>query len=128
MQAHFILYVRDQVVSAVFYRHVFDYEPTLDVPGMTEFCLSESVVLGLMPETGIKKLLGEPLPDPQLARGIPRAEVYLIVENAQAYYWRALSKGARPLSEPVTRDWGHTVAYCLDPDGHVLAFAEREKP
>lgn len=85
-------------------------------------------MLGLMPETGIKKLLGEPLPDPQLARGIPRAEVYLIVENAQAYYWRALSKGARPLSEPVTRDWGHTVAYCLDPDGHVLAFAEREKP
>ncbi len=31
--------------------------PTFDVPGMTEFRLSERHILGLMPENGIKVLV-----------------------------------------------------------------------
>lgn len=48
--------------------------PSLNVPGMTGFTLSANCVLGLMPEAGIKRLLGERLPDPAQATGIPRAE------------------------------------------------------
>lgn len=92
MLAHIILYVKDQVASSNFYRYVLDLEPVLDVPGMTEFKLSDTCVLGLMPEIGIKKLLGEKLPDPNEARGIPRAEVYLVVDSAAQYYERALQK------------------------------------
>lgn len=128
MRTHFILYVQDQISATNFYRFVLDLEPVLNVPGMTEFSLGEDAVLGLMPELGIKKLLGDPLPDPQQARGVPRAEVYFVVENARSYYDRALSKGSQQLSELAMRDWGDEVAYCLDLDGHVLAFAQREKP
>lgn len=39
MQAEFILYVADQARSRDFYRTVLATEPTLDVPGMTEFDL-----------------------------------------------------------------------------------------
>ena len=38
--------------------------PVLNVPGMTEFRLNEETVLGLMPSAGIKRLLGDKLPDP----------------------------------------------------------------
>lgn len=127
MHVHFILYVKNQEASAKFFRSVLALDPVLDVPGMTEFQLNESSVLGLMPETGIKKLLGPPLPDPEEGQGIPRAEVYLVLSNANAYYDRALANGAKSLSEFSMRDWGQQVAYCLDLDGHVLAFAEREK-
>ena len=48
---------------------------------------------------------------------------YLVVENPAAFYSRAIAAGARELSPLALRDWGHTAAYCLDPDGHVLAFA-----
>ena len=125
MLAHIILYVKDQVASSNFYRYVLDLEPVLDVPGMTEFKLSDTCVLGLMPEIGIKKLLGEKLPDPNEARGIPRAEVYLVVDSAAQYYERALQKNASALSALSLRDWGDQVAYCLDLDAHVLAFAQR---
>ncbi|MFA7335639.1 MAG: VOC family protein [Candidatus Obscuribacterales bacterium] len=125
MLAHIILYVKDQVASSNFYRYVLDLEPVLDVPGMTEFKLSDTCVLGLMPEKGIKKLLGEKLPDPNEARGIPRAEVYLVVDSAAQYYERALQKNASALSALSLRDWGDQVAYCLDLDAHVLAFAQR---
>lgn len=123
-RAHFILYVRDQERSTAFYSSVLDAEPTLNVPGMTEFELPGNSVLGLMPESGIQRLLGDRLPDPAGAAGIPRSELYLVVRGAEDYLDRALDNGAKELAPVEGRDWGHEVGYCLDPDGHVLAFAE----
>jgi len=127
IKTHFILYVKEQVRSAEFYTHALDCQPSLNEPGMTEFTLSETCVLGVMPEAGIKRLLGDRLPDPARAGGIPRCEVYLRVEDASAYHRRALEAGATELSGLARRDWGDDVAYCLDLDGHTLAFAEKSK-
>lgn len=124
-KAHFILYVQNQARSAEFYARVLGYPPSLNVPGMTEFPLSETCVLGLMPETGIKHLLGERLPDPARGRGVPRCEIYLTVVRPDAYHQRALEAGAIELSGLQARDWGDRAAYSLDPDGHMLAFAEK---
>ena len=65
---------------------------------MTEFALGAHVVLGLMAETGIRSLLGSSLPDPAAAHGIPRAELYLVVDDAAAYHARAQAAGATELS------------------------------
>ncbi|MFO0740163.1 MAG: VOC family protein [Labilithrix sp.] len=121
---HFILYVRDQRASAAFYRAILDIEPRLDVPGMTEIEVGRGVVLGLMPEAGIRRLLGDALPDPAAGHGASRAELYLVVDDPAAYHARAIAAGATEMSPLAERDWGHRVAYSLDPDGHVLAFAE----
>lgn len=123
LRSHLILYVKDQAQSTAFYTHVLNCEPTLNVPGMTEFSLAEHCILGLMPEAGIRRLLGDSLPDPGQAAGISRAEVYLRVDDPQTYHRRALEKGAQELSSLALRDWGDLAAYCLDPDGYVLAFA-----
>ncbi len=126
MIAHFILYVRDQARSTRFYSAVLDRAPTLEVPGMTEFSLN-GCVLGLMPERGIQRLLGEALPS--FAEGeSPRAEFYLRVEDPAAFHSRAVRAGARELSPLKDRDWGDVAAYSLDPDGYVLAFAKSVKP
>lgn len=122
---NFILYVRDQERSRAFYERVLECAPRLDVPGMTEFELRDGAVLGLMPEVGIKRLLGDALPDPADAAGIPRAELYLIVDDPDACHGRALAAGATELSAPSARDWGHVAGYVLDPDGHVVAFAKQ---
>jgi uncharacterized glyoxalase superfamily protein PhnB len=119
----FILYVGDQRASTTFYRRVLDRAPALDVPGMTEFSLCAGCSLGLMPERGIRALLGDALPDPAAARGTPRAELYLSVADPAAHHARAVEAGARELSPLLPRNWGDEVAYSLDPDGHVLAFA-----
>ena len=123
-KTHFILYVKDQAHSTAFYAHVLACQPSLDVPGMTEFTLAEQVILGLMPISGIKRLLGDKLPDPAQCAGIPRGEVYLLVDQPLDYHRRAIAAGAVELSGLEDRDWGQRAAYSLDPDGHVLAFAE----
>ena len=126
-RAMFILYVADQQRSRDFYREVLETEPSLDVPGMTEFSLMDGSSLGLMPEKGIVNLLGPSLPDPATANGTPRAELYLVVENAARCHQRALECGGKEVSPMADRPWGDLAGYCLDPDGHVLAFAEPAK-
>lgn len=122
MKSYFILYVRNQAKSTQFYEHIFDTPPVLNVPGMTEFFLSEHSCLGLMPEAGIRRIIGSSLPDPASAQGIPRAELYLSHPKASEYYQRALQAGAENLMPFTPQPWGQHVAYVLDLDGHVLAF------
>ncbi len=115
----FILYVPDQAAAAAFYRAVLGAEPTLDVPGMTEFPLPGGAALGLMPEAGIQRLL--PI---EVTPRASRAELYLRVADPAAAHTRALAAGAVELSALADRDWGERVAYSRAPEGTVLAFAE----
>lgn len=122
---HIILYVEDQNRSRSFYQNVLIIEPRLDVPGMTEFELLNGTILGLMPEAGIKKLLGEKIEDPDKLKRTPRAELYLLVDEPQNFFDRALQHGAKELSRLQPRDWGDEAAYCSDPDDYIIAFAKK---
>lgn len=124
MICHFILYVSDQIKSTAFYAEVLSLKPRLDVPGMTEFEISNNCILGLMPSSSIKKLLGDTIQDPQLADQIPRAEIYLRVHDPVLYFERSLRAGAILLSHVQKRNWGATVGYLADLDGHVIAFSD----
>ena len=122
-EAFFIFYVSDQTKSTAFYKEILADEPILDVPGITEFRLHEGGVLGLMPIDSAKRLIGEhAFPTKS---GVPKAELYLIVHDPDAHHERAIGCGAVELSPMQSRDWGHRAAYSVDPDGHVLAFAEK---
>lgn len=121
----FILYVEDQNKSRDFYQNLLQQNPVLDVNGMTEFMLSDNCKLGLMPSTGIFKILGTSIPHPSQGKGIPRCELYLFLGDVNTCLHRALEVGATLISEAAFRDWGDRVAYVSDPDGHIIAFAER---
>ncbi len=125
MEIEFILYVADQEKSKNFYSTLLNIKPLLDVPGMTEFLLDEKTKLGLMPEAGINKILSGKTPNPSDGNGIPRCELYLKSENLNTYYQNAIKAGAKIISEPAPRNWGDKVVYVADPDGHIIAFAEK---
>jgi hypothetical protein len=81
--AETILYVIDQNVSSEFYQKIFRKHPDLNVPGMTEFNISENFRLGLMPNKNIAEILSCNTPHPDDGNGIPRCELYLYVDNIQ---------------------------------------------
>jgi len=120
-----IIYVNDQQISSDFYAKIFRQTPDLQVPGMTEFNLTENCKLGIMPNKGIAKILGGQTPHPDLGNGIPRCELYLYVEDVQKEFENAIKSGAKLISPILPRDWGDRVCYFADPDGHVVAFAEK---
>jgi catechol 2,3-dioxygenase-like lactoylglutathione lyase family enzyme len=120
-RVHFILYVREQEASRAFFESVLNCPPTLHVPGMTEFTIADSTILGLMPDRGIARLLSL---DPEaVSRRSIRGEIYLLVSSPESFHHRALVAGAKELSPLGPRNWGDQVAYSLDPNGYILAFA-----
>jgi predicted enzyme related to lactoylglutathione lyase len=120
----FILYIADQSRSTTFYRALLGSDPLLDVPGMTEFVLSNGCKLGLMPEADIARIISGPLRHPSTGTGIPRCELYLLVEDLEAAIARTEAAGATLVHPSADRDWGHRVAYYADLDGHVIALAK----
>ncbi len=126
-EIQFILYVKNQKRSTEFYQALLGLEPTLFVPGMTEFRFSADCKLGLMPESSIQKILHHKVPHPSMGHGIPRCELYLSVENPFATLEKALDLGAVLIDRERNRDWGDSVGYCADLDGHILAFARKIK-
>jgi catechol 2,3-dioxygenase-like lactoylglutathione lyase family enzyme len=124
-QYEIILYVADQQKSRDFYSAILQKQPELDVPGMTEFNLGEGFKLGLMPENGIAKILLDKAPHPQTGNGIPRCELYILSDTIEESYNRALASGAKEISKIQDRNWGDSVGYVADSDGHIIAFAKR---
>jgi lactoylglutathione lyase len=124
-EVEIILYVADQARSAAFYATAFERDPVVDVPGMTSFALLPGVRIGLMPNDDAAEVLGSSVPTPSLGSGIPRAEIYLVVEDGSAAVERLRAAGGLELSPLTRRPWGDTAGYFADPDGHVIAIAER---
>ena len=118
-----ILYVSDQEASCSFYKNLFRKESDLNVPGMTEFIISETCKLGLMPNKGIAKILGDKTPHPETGTGIPRCELYFYVDDINLEFENAVKCGAKLISPIEDRNWGDKACYFSDPDGHVIAFA-----
>ncbi len=92
---------------------------------MTEFVLTDDLKLGLMPEDGIANILANKTPHPSTGSGIPRCELYLLIDDFADAYARSLAAGAKEISPIQERDWHDTVGYVADPDGHIIAFAKR---
>lgn len=122
-----ILYVNGQQASTEFYTKIFRQEPELNVPGMTEFQIAENCKLGLMPNSGIAKILSDTMPHPDKGNGIPRCELYLYVEDIELEFSNAIKSGATLISPIEKRDWNDKVCYFADLDGHIIAFAERSQ-
>lgn len=122
-----ILYVNDQKLSCEFYEKLFRKKADLNVQGMTEFIISGQCKLGLMPSNGIAKILNGKTPHPDSGNGIPRCELYFYTEDVKSEYDNAVKCGVKLISPVADRDWGDRVCYFSDPDGHIIAFAERIK-
>ena len=71
------------------------------------------------------KIIAKNAPNPALGNGIPRCELYLKVDAIDVYFTRAVQAGAKIIDVIAPRDWGDTVGYISDLDGHIIAFASK---
>jgi len=93
-----ILYVADQKRSKLFYETILKKAPELDEPGMTCFRIHDQFSIGLMPEAGIEKILGDSVPAASSGNGIPRCELYLFVNDPEFSLETASQAGAKIIS------------------------------
>lgn len=121
-----ILYVASVARSLEFYASAFEMKPSfvhesgewaeLDA-GATRLGLCAAALLERMGKTPAK-------PDPKRAAG----EIALVTVDVEAWLTRALAAGARPISPVERMEWGQTVAYVADPDGHLVELCTPMAP
>ncbi len=120
-----ILAVSDLSRSVAFYEKAFGWPRRIDVPVLVEFALPNgSGVAVYQKENFAKNVRQDPVLPP--AEAIGGAELYLQCNNLDESIARIQEAGGRLLSERAPRDWGDTVAYYDDPDGNVIALAQRD--
>ncbi len=126
-KTYFIIYVDDIDKTKMFYELLFDINPEIDESGMCELELPNGAVLGIMPNSSLEKLFGAEYKVNDKKNSSPKFEFYFQIDNAEALHKKALQLGALELRKFTKMDWGDNVAYCVNHDGHILAFAERGK-
>lgn len=113
-----ILYVRDLDASIAFYRDVVGLPFKFKQANYAEFA-TEGTKFALFERSSVPDLIGRPVSD-----GGPSGEVAFVVDDVDAEATRLAAAGVRILSRPVDRPWGHRTLYFLDPDEHVVEFAQ----
>ncbi|MCF6270357.1 MAG: hypothetical protein L3J41_11640 [Melioribacteraceae bacterium] len=126
-KTYFIFYVDDFDKTKMFYELLFNIKPVVDEPGMCEYELPDGTTLGIMPSSSLAKLFGDKFVEQKYRKALPNVELYFLMENASEFHKRAVQLGATEIREFAEMDWGDKVAYSLNHDGHILAFAEKIK-
>ncbi|MQA86772.1 MAG: VOC family protein [Streptosporangiales bacterium] len=112
-----ILYVTDLRASIAFYRDVVGLPFKFEDAGYAEFAM-HGTRFALY-----ERRRAEWLVDSEVALG-PAAEVAFVVDDVDAHAERLTELGARILSGPADRPWGHRTLHVADPDGFVVEFAQ----
>ncbi|WP_058912397.1 VOC family protein [Entomohabitans teleogrylli] len=108
-----ILYVRNPLASAAFYRELLAAEPVETSPTFVMFALKNGMMLGLW-----SRFTAEPLPQAPAGGG----ELLFTVSNHADVEERYTAWGARGLTmiqKPTRLDFGYSFV-AIDPDGHRL--------
>lgn len=119
-----ILFVQDLKETRDLFEQLFECQPVLDVPGMTEFNIMGSSI-GIMPKTGIYRILNLPHNHSFSSSDIT-AELYFRVNEPEVFIEKGLKLGLELMSELQLRNWGEKVGYLKDQNGIILAFADNQ--
>ncbi len=121
-----IFAVHDVRRSREFYEHAFSWplNPLVDFANYVEFLVPDGGALGLYERAGFASQVGaEPI---ESVDGlVSPAYVYVRVDDVDATIAGIEAAGARALSPLLERAWGERAAWFADPDGNVVAVAQR---
>jgi lactoylglutathione lyase len=115
---HVILYVADLDRSTAFYRDMIGLDVKFSEAGYVEFA-TEGTKFGLYERDRLPGLIGRG----PAATGLG-GEVLFLEPNVDREAERLADAGVPILFGPVDRPWGQRTVHVLDPDGHVVEFAQ----
>ncbi|WP_144112121.1 VOC family protein [Paraburkholderia sp. BCC1886] len=118
------LTVRDASAATAFFRAAFGFEvrDSVQDDGVVmhvEMTYQGQLIVMFAPEGAF----GSEAKTPKSAGLIAPQSFYVYVDDVDAVYARALTAGAKSLSEPQDQFWGDRFAQVEDPDGYRWALA-----
>jgi catechol 2,3-dioxygenase-like lactoylglutathione lyase family enzyme len=124
-----IFAVGDLARSLHFYEQAFGWprNERIDYANYVELHPPDGGTVGLFERRGYEELVGAP--PVELGNGhVSSAYLYVRVPVLEETVARLEAAGARLLSPAADRSWGERAAWFSDPDGNVVAVAQRTTP
>jgi len=103
----------------------FGFSKHLVVPGEKGTVVHAQLVLGegmIMLGSALDSEFGKFQKPPSALGGVVSQSAYIIVENADAHYARAVAAGAEIVMDIQDEDYGGRGYSCRDPEGHLWNF------
>ena len=120
-----ILAVPDVSRAVAFYTKAFGWPVKVEFPVYVELDARPGQGVGLYQREGFAMNVGDQLPLEAPEGAITATELYIRCDDLDEAIRRIEEAGARALSPRVRKDWGDEVAYFADPDGNIIALAQR---
>lgn len=121
-----IFAVNDLARSLAFYEQAFGWprNQRIDYRNYVELLPPDGGSLGLFEREGYAGMVGAEPVELDEDRAAP-AYLYVRVADLDATLARLEAAGARALNPPAERSWGERAGWFADPDGNVVAVAQR---
>jgi lactoylglutathione lyase len=116
-----ILYVAHLDRSIAFYRQLIGLQLKVQDHGYAEF-VTQGTKFGLFERAKLPELIGR-----DARAGGPGGEIAFLVSDVDGEAARLRAAGAKILTGPTDRPWGHRTLHLPDPDGFVVELAQEIK-
>lgn len=125
----FGLFVNDMAEMIRFYRDVLGFEIKEDENTSNVYLVKDGTLFLLYRRNDFEKMTSRKY---EYVKGVNgHSEIALYVdtfEEVDIEYHKAVSKGAKPILEPVTEPWGQRTCYIADPEGNLIEIGSFNKP
>lgn len=117
----FGIFVEDMPVMVRFYRDVLGFDIKEDENTTNVFLEKDGTLFLLYRRSDFEKMTNRAFHYAKAVNG--HYEIALSVENYAAVdlaFKKVVSKGASPVLEPTTEEWGQRTCYIADPEGNLI--------
>ena len=125
----FGLFVEDMAKMICFYRDVLGFEIKEDEDTSNVYLIKDDTLFLLYGRKDFEKMTSRKYEYIKGLNGHTEIALYVdSVEEVDAEYEKAISKGAVSVLEPVTEPWGQRTCYIADPEGNLIEIGSFNKP
>lgn len=125
----FGLLVNDMAAMIRFYRDVLGFEIKESEQTSNVYLVKDGTLFLLYGRKDFEKMTGKKF---EYVKGLNgHSEIALYVdtfEEVDSEFKNAISKGATPVLEPTTEQWGQRTCYIADPEGNLIEIGSWNKP
>lgn len=111
-----ILYIDDPKQTLMFYHELLGLPIKAQHGSYVEFDTG-TTTLAFNTKEDVRTLISYDIPD---KTGPQSLEIGFVTDDVKGVYERIIVAGFPSILAPTVKPWGQTVAYVLDPDGHLV--------
>lgn len=123
------IFVNNMAKMIRFYRDILGFEIKEEENDSNVYLIKDGTLFMLYERKNFEKMTNRKYEYLKGENGHFEIALYVdSFEEVDAKYAEVVSKGAKPILEPITEPWGQRTCYIADPEGNLIEIGSFNKP